>query len=63
MKKAFNNPWVVGGLGLTALGAVYSNVMVPDMETLIRPPRAPVLGRTSGWPPSSWVRRIGSTTS
>ena len=33
MKKAFNNPWVVGGLGLTALGAVYSNVMVPDMET------------------------------
>lgn len=42
MKKAFNNPWVVGGLGLTALGAVYTNVMVPDVETLIRPPRAPV---------------------
>lgn len=42
MRKVFNNPWVVGGLGLTALGAVYSNVMVPDMETLIRPPRAPV---------------------
>jgi len=42
MRKALNNPWVVGSLGLTALGAVYSNVMVPDMETLIRPPRAPV---------------------
>lgn len=42
MKKAFNNPWVVGSLGLTALGAVYTNVMVPDVETLIRPPRAPV---------------------
>ena len=42
MRKVLNNPWVVGGLGLTALGAVYSNVMVPDMETLIRPPRAPV---------------------
>ncbi len=42
MRKVFNNPWVVGSLGLTALGAVYSNVLVPDMETLIRPPRAPV---------------------
>ncbi len=42
MRKALNNPWVVGSLSLTALGAVYSNVMVPDMETLIRPPRAPV---------------------
>ncbi len=42
MKKVLNNPWVVGGLGLTALGAVYSNVIAPDMETLIRPPRAPV---------------------
>lgn len=42
MRKVFNNPWVVGGLGLTALGAVYSNVIAPDMETLIRPPRAPV---------------------
>jgi len=44
MRKAFNNPWVVGSLGLTALGAVYSNVMVPDVETLIRPPRAPAEG-------------------
>jgi len=42
MRKALNNPWVVGSLSLAALGAVYSNVMVPDMETLIRPPRAPV---------------------